>query len=114
MNTTTANNEKYKTPEILNQYTTEDLRAFFESNNTTFFLSTALERGRIDIDKCKFLLHFFSSHNPQELTAGDIYNLSNDDIYSIKKYFERSIIGVDVDSSTSPTTSLLTLSTDEL
>ena len=88
MNTTTANNEKYKTPEILNQYTTEDLRAFFESNNTTFFLNTALERGRISIAEYKFLFRFFSSHNPQELTAADIYNLSNDDIYSIQKYFD--------------------------
>ena len=87
MNTTIAKYKKYKTPEILNQYTTEDLRAFFENNNTTFFLNTALERGRISIAEYRSLFHFFSSHNPQELTAGDIYNLSNGDIYSIQTYF---------------------------
>ncbi len=81
-------NTKFNQPQTLSTYNTEDIKNYFYNNNVSVFLDSAFERGRIDKKEYAFLLDFLSNHNPHELTTHDIYNLPNDNIYSIQKYFD--------------------------
>ena len=80
--------KKFNQPQSLSTYNTEDIKNYFYNNNISVFLDSAFERGRIDKKEYAFLLDFLSTHNPHELTTRDIYNLPNDNIYSIQKYFD--------------------------
>lgn len=79
---------KINTPETLSDYNTEDIKNHFDNNNVSVFLDSAFERGRINKNEYAFLLDFLSNHNPHELTAHDIYNQLNNNIYAIQKYFD--------------------------
>ncbi|MBR2922455.1 MAG: hypothetical protein IKC10_03940 [Alphaproteobacteria bacterium] len=78
----------FNQPKSISTYNTEDIKNYFYNNNISVFLDSAFERGRIDKKEYAFLLDFLSTHNPHELTTHDIYNLPNDNIYSIQKYFD--------------------------
>ena len=69
---------------------TEDIKKAFDDNDITAFLDSAFERNpkRITPQEYTFLLEFLTDHDPHTLTARDIYNLPNDEIYAIQKYFD--------------------------
>lgn len=78
----------FNQPKSISTYNTEDIKNYFDNNDISVFLDSAFERGRIDKKEYAFLLDFLSNHNPHELTAHDIYNQPNNNIYAIQKYFD--------------------------